>query len=170
MTQDILTPIEAVDMMHHFEGSRRQPYYDPVRLATIGVGHLIKPGEAERFGCRAVNGRVEIVDPEFALTPDEVEQLFLSDLAIFERGLIPLVGYRRLHPLQFGALVSFCFNLGLGAFKSSTLRKVVLRQEDARAPEQFKRWVYAGGKKLDGLVRRRKAEADMFGRGAAKLV
>jgi len=91
MTQDILTPIEAVDMMHHFEGSRRQPYYDPVRLATIGVGHLIKPGEAERFGCRAVNGRVEIVDPEFALTPDEVEQLFLSDLAIFERALIPLV-------------------------------------------------------------------------------
>ena len=60
---------------------------------------------------------------------------------------------------QYDALVSFTFNLGSGALQRSTLRRKVNREEHNDVPAEFVRWVYAGGRKLVGLVRRRNAEA-----------
>lgn len=59
---------------------------------------------------------------------------------------------------QFDALVSFTFNLGSGALQRSTLRRKVNREEHADVPREFLRWVWAGGKKLKGLIKRREAE------------
>ena len=53
----------------------------------------------------------------------------------------------------------FTFNLGSGALQRSTLRRKVNREEHDDVPAQFKRWVWAGGKRLKGLVRRRSEEA-----------
>ncbi len=63
---------------------------------------------------------------------------------------------------QFDALVSFTFNLGSGAFQRSTLRRKVNREEHDEAPEQFMRWVWAGGRRLRGLVKRREAEIGLY--------
>ena len=63
---------------------------------------------------------------------------------------------------QFGALVSFVYNLGGGAYQASTLRRVVNRGHYHEAPAQIRRWTFAGGRKLRGLVRRRAAEAELF--------
>jgi lysozyme len=63
---------------------------------------------------------------------------------------------------QFDALVSFTFNLGSGALQRSTLRRKVNREEHEEVPREFLRWVWAGGRKLKGLVRRRAAEADLY--------
>ena len=63
---------------------------------------------------------------------------------------------------QFDALVSFTYNLGGGALQRSTLRGKINREEHAEIPEQFMRWVWAGGRKLKGLVRRRAAEAGLY--------
>lgn len=63
---------------------------------------------------------------------------------------------------QFDALVSFTFNLGSGALQRSTLRRKVNHEEHEEVPDQFMRWVWAGGKKLRGLVMRREAEASLY--------
>ena len=63
---------------------------------------------------------------------------------------------------RFDALGSFTFNLGAGALQRSTLRRKVNRQEHAAVPAEFGRWVWAGGRRLKGLVRRREAEAVLY--------
>ncbi|MCT4635385.1 MAG: lysozyme, partial [Rickettsiales bacterium] len=63
---------------------------------------------------------------------------------------------------QFDALVSFTFNVGVGALQRSTLRSKVNRAEHEQVPTEFMRWVYAGGKRIIGLVRRRKAELELY--------
>jgi len=63
---------------------------------------------------------------------------------------------------QFDALVSFTYNLGSGALQRSTLRRVINRKNHQNVPAQLMRWVWAGGRKLRGLVRRREAEARLY--------
>ena len=63
---------------------------------------------------------------------------------------------------QFDALCSFTFNLGSGALQRSTLRRKVNYDEHGTVPDEFRRWVWAGGRKLTGLVRRREAEARLY--------
>lgn len=61
---------------------------------------------------------------------------------------------------QYGALISWSFNVGCGAAKDSTLIKRLNKRENPKTviPQELPKWVYAGGKKLQGLVRRRNAE------------
>ncbi len=57
----------------------------------------------------------------------------------------------------------FCSStVNLGALQRSTLRRKVNREEHADAPAEFRRWVWAGGRRLKGLVRRREAEAELY--------
>ena len=63
---------------------------------------------------------------------------------------------------QFEALLSFTFNLGSGALQRSTLRRKVNREEHAGVPTEFMRWVWAGGRRLKGLIRRRAAETTLY--------
>lgn len=84
-----------------------------------------------------------------------------EDLESFEAAVNRLVEVD-LNQSQFDALVSWTFNLGWGALSSSTLLKVLNEDNFAGVPEQIKRWNRAGGKVLDGLVRRREAEALLF--------
>jgi GH24 family phage-related lysozyme (muramidase) len=63
---------------------------------------------------------------------------------------------------QFDALVSFVFNLGSGALQCSTLRRRLNAGAYLEAADEFPKWVYAGGRKLKGLVRRREAERILF--------
>ncbi len=63
---------------------------------------------------------------------------------------------------QLDALISFTFNLGAGALQRSTLRARVNRGEHDAVPSELMKWVWAGGRKLAGLVRRRAAEAMLY--------
>jgi len=63
---------------------------------------------------------------------------------------------------QFDALVSWTYNLGPRNLKNSTLLEVLNKEEYDKVPEQILRWTKAAGKELNGLVRRRQAEADLF--------
>jgi lysozyme len=66
------------------------------------------------------------------------------------------------HYSQYDALVSFTFNLGAGALQRSTLRRKVNRERHAEVPAQLMRWVWAGGRKLKGLQKRRKIESRFY--------
>ena len=85
----------------------------------------------------------------------------LNGTAVAERAVLRLISV----PLtqgQFDALVSFTFNLGAGALQRSTLRRTVNREEHADVPAELMKWVWAGGRKLKGLVKRRKAEGLLY--------
>ena len=87
--------------------------------------------------------------------------LLLKDVSFAERSVIRLIKVP-LFDGQFDALVSFIFNLGSGALQRSTLRMKVNREEHKEVPDEFMKWVRAGGIRLRGLIRRRMAEAILY--------
>lgn len=100
------------------------------------------------------------VDQDTVLTVKECEELFDSSLIKYEDAVKKLVKVE-LKQHQFDALVSFCFNAGAGNLEKSTLLKRV-NANDENAHEEFRRWIFAGGKPLRGLILRRDAEEVMF--------
>ena len=133
-----------IEKVKEFEGFRRDAYRDEAGVLTIGYGHT---GKDVREGDR--------------LTTYGAEQLLMIDLQEHEAAV------RRLHVArtqgQFDALVSFSFNVGIGRLHRSSLLKVIRNGgSKAQIQREFKRWVYGGGKRLPGLVKRREWEAKRF--------
>ena len=89
------------------------------------------------------------------------EDLLRRDVETAERAVLRHIRVP-LEDGQFDALGSFTFNLGSGALQRSTLRRKVNREEHAAVPAEFRRWVWAGGRKLKGLIRRREAEVGLY--------
>lgn len=133
----------GIDLIKSFEGLRLNAYKDSVGIPTIGWGHTkgVKIGDK--------------------ITKAMAEQLLHEDLAQAEAGVTKLVKIN-ISNNQFAALVSFVFNLGLGAFANSTLLARVNKNNLPAAGREFGRWVHAGGKVLPGLVKRREAERKLF--------
>lgn len=127
-----------------FEGFSPKPYRDIAGYSTIGWGHLID--KSETFG---------------EITPEEGEALLKNDLASAEYSVLKLIKVV-LSDNQFAALVSFTFNLGGGALQCSTLRSRLNRGWYLGAADEFPKWCFAGGKKNNGLFKRRIIERDLF--------
>ena len=95
------------------------------------------------------------------ISEEDAERLLRRDVRRFAAAVDRLVTV----PIDAdhrGALISFAFNLGAGALQSSTLLRRVNGMEWDDVPAQFARWVHGGGRILPGLVRRRRAEADLW--------
>lgn len=139
------------ELVKHFEGEHLQAYPDPAHgwsVPTIGYGHTnaMKPPSVKR-------GDI--------WTPAQAEAVLKDDLARTWRLMEPYIKVK-LNDNQKGALTSFTFNLGIGNFSKSTLLKKLNAGDFTGAANEFDRWVHAGGKKYNGLVRRRAAEKDLF--------
>jgi GH24 family phage-related lysozyme (muramidase) len=137
----------GLDVIKRFEGFSPTVYICPAGYPTIGYGHLVKPHERERFAR--------------GITAEQAETLLRQDVQTAERAVLRLITV----PLtdgQFDALVSFTFNLGAGALQRSTLRRRVNCGDHAAVPAEFGKWVWAGGRKLQGLVRRRGEETSIY--------
>jgi lysozyme len=95
---------------------------------------------------------------------DTAEKMLMDDLKVFVYNVNKAVeGYTTLNDYQFGALVSFTFNVGVANLRKSTLLKKVRKNpNDPTIADEFNKWVYAGGKKLMGLVQRRQLEATLY--------
>jgi lysozyme len=143
--QDCTISNSGLVLLKQFEGFVPYVYKDAAGLPTIGYGHLIKEGESFT-----------------TITPKEAEELLKRDVKEAENAVKNLVRVP-INQHQFDALVSFTFNVGAGNLRDSTLLKLLNDGKTSEVPEQFNRWVYAGGQKLTGLVLRRKAEAMLFG-------
>jgi len=133
----------GLDLIRRFEGLRLDAYLCPARVWTIGYGHT---GPDVRRG--------------LSIRPEDAETLLRQDVKRFEEGVNHVAG--ACTQGQFDALVSFAYNLGLGALMSSTLLKRHRAGDYRAATLEFARWVHAGGRKLPGLVRRRAAEAERY--------
>lgn len=134
----------GLDLIIGFEGLRLSAYTDFGGVWTIGYGHTsgVRPGQR--------------------ITASRARALLRDDVATFERAVDRAVKV----PLtqgQFDALVSFSYNCGEGALRSSTLLRKLNAGDYSGARREFARWVKDNGVTLSGLVRRRAAEADLFG-------
>jgi len=152
---------EAITLIKHFEGLHKidtatglvYPYRDSVGYWTIGYGHLLSRDR-----------KLTLDDFPFyreGLTYESCEEILKQDLESTAIGVLDLIEV----PLtdgQYGALVSFAFNLGLGNLKVSTLKTKVNEKLHFEASKEFNKWVFAGGIKLNGLVKRRKAESELY--------
>lgn len=133
------------------EGSRNKPYNDPSGFCTVGVGHLIG-----RRRCTQAD-----YDQWGTLTDQQVLDLFREDIKRFEDPVNVAVKVP-ITQNQFDALVSFSFNVGVGAFQKSTLLKKLNAGDYKGAASEFAKWNKSAGRVLAGLTRRRKEEAELF--------
>ena len=114
-------------------------------VPTIGYGHT---GPEVRIGQK--------------ISRAKADEIFSKDIDRFSEGVLRLLP-KGIAQRRFDALVSFAFNCGLGALQKSTLlKKVKADPADPAIRAEFMKWVNAGGRKLQGLVRRRAAEADHY--------
>ena len=125
---------------------------------TIGVGHLLTKDELSS-GKLLIDGKT--IKFHNGLTHQQVVDLLGGDLRRYEETVRNSVTVK-LSQNQFDALVSFCFNIGQGAFKSSTLLKRVNAMQWDDVPHQFSRWNKAGGRVIKGLVNRRNKEIELW--------
>lgn len=147
------TSLSGIHLIKSFEGLRLNAYVDAVGVWTVGYGHT---------GPEVVEGK--------RVTEQQAESLLKKDVAWAEDAVADLVKIP-LNQNQFDALVSFTYNNGVGAFKESTLLKRLNNKEDPFnvAKEEMPRWCHGeGGKVLQGLVRRRMSEVELFCQAPAK--
>ncbi len=138
----------GIDLIKEFEGLELEAYLCPADKWTIGYGHTSAAGDPA-------------VAPGMKITEQEAERILARDLAIFERGVERLVRVY-ITQNQFDVLVSFAYNCGVGALERSTLLKRVNAERFADVPAELMKWTKSAGREIDGLVRRRRAEAKMW--------
>ena len=95
------------------------------------------------------------------ITQEEADKLLMEDVAKFEGSVTRAVKVP-LSQNQYDAIVSWTFNLGPSNLSSSTMLRVLNEGKYDEVPSQIRRWNKAGGKTLQGLIRRRDAEALLF--------
>lgn len=130
-------------LIKQFEGCKLSAYKCPAGVWTIGYGST---------GAHVYEG--------LKITQEQADDLLRKDLLRFEEGVSKLCPVASDN--QFSALVSFAFNLGLGSLQTSTLRRMHNEGNYEAAAGQFTRWNKAKGKVLNGLTRRREAEARLY--------
>ncbi len=134
---------KGLEMIKHFEGLELKAYQCAAGVWTIGYGHT------------------KGIQPGMVITEETANDMLVEELEEYENYINSMVKCP-LSQNQFDALVSWVYNLGPANLQASTLLKVLNAGDYAGVPAQIKRWNKAGGKVLEGLTRRRQAEADLF--------
>lgn len=138
----------GLELIKEFEGFRSKAYKCPAGVWTVGYGHTSAAGSP-------------IVGPMTVVTREEAEKILERDLDQYENAVASGAKVV-LNSNQFSALVSFCYNVGIGAFRGSSVLKAVNAKNWNEVPRRLALWNKGGGKVLPGLVRRRAAEAALF--------
>jgi len=136
--------------LKEWEGLRLSAYRDSANVLTIGYGHTSAAGKPK-------------VQAGMKITQTEAETILLDDLEQYEADVERLVKVP-LNDNQFAALVSFHFNTG--ALGKSTLLKKLNAGDYEAVPYELNKWVFAGKKRIQGLVNRRAAEIGLWSKGA----
>lgn len=152
----------AYQLIRKWEGFRAEPYLCSANVPTIGYGSTIYPD----------GSKVSMQDPE--ITEAQARQYLKYHVqTIIEPDLTALVG-DIVNQNQYDALVSFCYNVGMGpkkwkkgmkeGFRQSTMLQKILVRDFKGAAEEFPKWRLSGGKVTAGLIVRRKEERELFER------
>ena len=134
---------KGLELLKHYEGCELTAYRCSADVLTIGYGHT------------------KGVTEDMVITQEEADQMLQDEMPEYE-GYINDKVTVELNQDQFDAMVCWVYNLGSGNLSSSTLLKVLNDGDYDGVPEQMKRWNKAGGKVLNGLIKRRDSEAKLF--------
>ncbi len=148
MNKELHISTKGEKLIHSFEGCKLKAYYDPVGVLTIGWGHT-NAGGAPYFS------------PAAKWTQAYADEVFRNDIVKYEDAVKRNVKVK-LTQSQFDALTSLVYNIGEGNFKKSQLLRKLNSGQYEAASREFAKWNKAGGRVLNGLTRRRAAEALMF--------
>lgn len=146
---------DGLELIKRFEAYRADWYQCSANVWTCGFGHA----ESRRDGTVTEDDLPEGFSVPLSRTA--AEELLALDLDGYEHAVNENVRVD-LTQSQFDALTSFCYNVGVGAFRGSTLLKKVNAERHEEAAEQFLRWKYVDGEVVEGLVRRREAESELY--------
>lgn len=134
----------GVDLIKKFEDCSLDAYLDMVGVVTIGWGTT---GPDIHMG--------------LSWTQEDCDKVLLADLDHFASQISKLIT-AQVNQNQFDACCSFTYNLGVGAFRSSTLLKLINQNAFLEAASEFHKWDHAGGREVPGLLKRRLAEKTLF--------
>jgi len=145
----MITKEQGIELIKYFEGCKLKAYQDSVGIWTIGIGSIryednspVKEGDIITEA-----GAISLLSGFLRKTEEKVNELLKVTL--------------KQH--QFDAIMSLVYNIGIGAFtKSTILKKINNTPDDPSIGNEFTRWCRAGGKVVPGLLRRRKAEAQLY--------
>jgi lysozyme len=139
---------EGLALIKRYEGLRVAAYQDAAGVWTIGYGHTSMAGAPD-------------VRRGMTISDTEAEAIFARDVAEFASAVAQVVKVE-LSPVQFSALVSFAYNVGIGGLKKSSVLAAINAGDFDAVPRRLNLWIKAGGRVLPGLVKRRAAEAVLF--------
>lgn len=134
----------GAEVIGNVEGCRRDPYKCPSDVLTVGIGSTEYNGEK--------------INPRHRYTDLEIAERWKNDIKTAERCVMKYANGQALPQSVFDSVVSITFNVGCGALSQSTLFKHLRAGRYIQACNEYPRWVYAGGRKLPGLVSRREKE------------
>ena len=137
------TSLEGIDLIKRFEGLRLTAYLCPAGIPTIGYGQT---GPDIKLG--------------MTISEAQAEALLANALVKYEQAVEKYAG--KAHQNQFDAMVSLCYNIGVGNFSKSSVARLHKAGQYTGAAAAFLLWNKAGGKILAGLVNRRKAERNLY--------
>jgi lysozyme len=141
-----MTPVEIAALIAEpFEGFKSYPYLCPAGIPTIGIGTTRYPNDK----------RVTLKDSP--VTYSQAKEFMYYELEQCQKGVLrccPMLSGNTL-----GAIIDFTYNLGVGRLQASTLKRRLNEQDIESAKQELLKWVWAGGRKLNGLVARRKIES-----------
>jgi GH24 family phage-related lysozyme (muramidase) len=135
--------VEGLSLIKKFEGLELNAYQCAAGVWTIGYGHTKGVFEGQK------------------ITKAEADEMLVLEMEEYEKAVNDAVTIS-IDQCMFDALVSWTYNLGPSNLNASTMLKVLNSGDYDGVPEQIKRWNKAGGKVLEGLIRRRNAEALLF--------
>jgi len=140
---------KGIPIIKKFEGLKLKAYLCPAGLPTIGYGNTrYEDGSTVKLGEQ--------------ISIDRADKLLMHTVSQFEKQVKEMVR-KDITENQLGALTSFAFNVGIGNFQLSTLRKLhIYNPNNPAIRGEFMKWNKANGQVLNGLTRRRQAEADLY--------
>jgi lysozyme len=141
---------KGLDLIKKFEGFSAKPYICPAGVPTIG------------YGATYYTNGTKVTMSDEPISEEWAEKLLSNMVHTYEKGVESLV-IPKITQNQFDALVSFAYNVGVTNFRKSTLLRLV--NKDPNNPEiatQFMKWVRGGGKVINGLIKRRQIESQLY--------
>lgn len=135
---------QAANLIKAAEGCRLNAYKCPAGIWTIGYGHTknVKAGDT--------------------WTQEQADKALEQDIETYRKAVLIACPSLEHYPNRLVACISLAYNIGTGAFASSSVARYIRRGEYRAAADAFGLWVNAGGKKLPGLVTRRQREKEVF--------
>ncbi|OBX09593.1 glycoside hydrolase [Gallibacterium salpingitidis] len=145
-SDELRTSKAGMEVIGNAEGCIKNPYRCPNDVLTVGIGSTEASGQ-------------KIEQKIYSL--DEIAKRWVNDIKIAEQCVNRYANGQAMPQGAFDALTSITFNVGCTTLKNSTLFKLARNGYTPQMCDQFSRWVYAGGQKLNGLIIRREKEKQL---------